>query len=404
MKSDAQMILKRAASYQSPLPLWLLIFGELVAWLISAYGSGYFFYWIYTIDAPARNDFDVLNPVWYFGMLIGALVSLDIYLNNYKFGQSKAEMALFGDAKKPENIADYLDKFLHYIKPLRIAARYTTVIGFSCLMFGKIDFFMQQNNVAGVQIEQTKTYLQKIESEIDKMPAFEETQIYKDLRTGLNDGILKNDYIYLAKIDSARASYNKFKMMQMQKIDNLHAEIATLQNKSVRVNNVALFDFLGKAWKMSNIALILISVAIAGYVVDKTFSGIAQEIGESITYKATANAFITPIFAHFPVVNDAVNDAVNDVSLVNGAGYGGKSGKIGNSFNIDFNNEKNRMILQAIKMQYGRIKPDGKRVTFGDIANDPLLSVTRQYVHRVKDAAIEEGLLPADFMQKIAEI
>jgi hypothetical protein len=392
-------IMQRAASYKPPLPLPILYAVCIAAGLVSAYGSGYFFYWIYTIDSPVRYDFDVLNPSWLLGMLVGVLISFDIYATNYKYGAEKAVFKLFGEVKKPENINDILHKFIGVIKPLRVAARYTTIIGFSCLMFGKIDIFFQQNFIADDQITILKKQLESIEA-VPVVP-FEETAQFKLYSSGLNDGILKNDSFYIAELARARAEYAAGIAARQEQVDRLKNEIFNAQNKTVKVNNIAFFDFFAEWYKIPNTLLVILSIIIAGYVVDNVFGFIAAEIGEYTTHSSVMDSFIVK-------VDEIGNDSGNDQATGNGskipeflAGNNGGEGEIGNGYGIDFNSPKNQLILNALRTKYGRITKTGERVSLSDIASDPMINVSRQYVSKVKAAAIEAGILKNTFFDKL---
>jgi len=65
---------------------------------------------------------------------------------------------------------------------------------------------------------------------------------------------------------------------------------------------------------------------------------------------------------------------------------------------VNFDNQKVKEILHDIKFKYGHIKENGRRKTLEDIGYDH--TVKKQYVHKIKNKAIEEGLLPADFMKQ----
>jgi hypothetical protein len=397
MKIDANIVYRTAKAYKPPLPGWLMRIVNAIAGVVSGYGSGYFFYWIFTIDAVIRYDFDYANPHWYLGMVIGMLISMDIYIAKFKFGQKIAESKLYGDAVNVNGVADIVDSLKRLIGPLRIAARYTTVIGFAALLFGKIDFMFQADSVADQTISMKESRLEQIEEH--PLPAFDQTPTYSALASLFHDG-LDNDDSVRVELNKKEAEYNRRRTEIEQEAATLRAEITSLRSSTVRVNNTALFDFFGELWNIQSVLLIIISTLIAGVVVDQVFGVSSQEVGEYVTFSAVSDAF-NP-------VNDVNSPFVNPASSVNVSGKTRKPGmtaEVGNSYGVDFGNRQNQLILEAIKTQYHRIKPDGsgKRVSFADIGNMPHIDRSRQYVHTVKDAAIEEGLLPADFMNQFKE-
>lgn len=395
MKTESLAIYQKANSYKPPLPGVIMRIVNALGGIVSAYGSGWFFYWIFTIDAEIRYDFDLVNPSWWMGMVIGLLISMDIYIAKFKYGAKLAEFKLFGK-EDVENTNSIVDSLKSLIGPLRIAARYTTVIGFAALLFGKIDYMFQQDDIVFSEIEMKMQELKHIES--SPMPEFEKTATYQNLASLFYDGVNNDDSVRV-EISRQQQTYDQRRSEQEQKAETLRAEITMLRKDNKKINNTALFDFFGKLWNIQSVLLIIISTIIAGVVVDQVFGVSSQEIGELSTYQSVALAF-NPVN---PVNYGGVNSAVNPSSTVNGSTKSGGNAEVGNSYGINFSNMKNIAILNAIKEHYHRIKPDGKRVSFEDIGNLPNINCKRQYVHKVKDAAIEEGLLPVDFMKQFEE-
>lgn len=330
-------------------------------------------------------DFHFANPLWWLGMAIGAGITLDIYLGGYEHGQSRAQGHLFAEQTEKED-APYWKKMNEYweelrvlIGPINIAARYTTIIGLCCLAYGKIDFHHQkQANV--------KDILQSKQSVMDSLiahplPAVTELPEYQEVQRLLENGDRTDDAGAQADKTAIMAEHRRRENQREQTINSLQVEIASLKTSLVEVDNTALFDFFGYLWKISTNLLIIISIAIAGFALDRSFGRLATKIGEynaHIGVKMAYSAIATP---------EIVSNNGEEIKL-NGKDIG----------NVNFDNQKVQEILHDIKFKYGHIKPDGKRMSFSDIGETH--GVKRQYVHRIKDAAIEQGLLPADFMKK----
>ncbi len=384
--SDLSVYL-RSKAYRPALPAGLIMALTAVGGIISSYGSGYFFYWIFTIDYPVRQDFDILNPMWILGMMIGLIITLDIYMAGYDYGNKTATRKLYrdndGDDEKSRIDWDIL-------KTLRLFSRYTTVIGLLCLTYGKIDFLQQKQVTAADLLQDKKAMLDSLLA--NPVPPVTTLPEYIEAVRLLNNGDKSDDAGAQAEKDRILARQWEKERAWQRKVDALQTDLADMKLGLVELDNTALFKFLQDVFRISSKLMIIISIAIAAVAMDRSFGNMAVKTGEYFAYYGARVAYSDIVL---PSTKPSTG-GVNLPSTVNVDAESAGSDAVGGG--VDFDNRKVQEILHDIKFKYGHIKPDGRRTSFSDIGKEH--GVKKQYVHKIKEAAIEQGLLPANFMKQ----
>jgi len=350
---------------------------KLVTLGVSGVGTGYLFYWIFVQQLPALPAKEaaawwerVYWSILILSLLLGLAMSISLNLMKYSSTKKRVDQEAAGGDPAPKGMFRRLFMFEPNFGLFSI--RLTNIIGMILFGYGVLDNFNERIMAEAEMKEKTATAYEQNRIDIDSLQARIERNTQK-----LDNGTRDDDAEAKAMLDILRPELRK----RLGATDSLaFRQMASVGHRAQIVDNTAWVRFLAGGRKLAYGILITLIIAIAANAIDASSVIIIEGEAEGDYHRAIKREYEAQLAM--------AQAAQEQTELFLEAGRNGP----GNSLGVDFKNPKNMMILEAVKTRW---KEDKTGDTLDEIAND--FQCKKQWVHKIKVAAIEEGLVAADY-------